>query len=553
MTRSRRDTVPRAGGVAPPPAELAPSAAELAPDGLAIVAPDGSNAEAARRLLRAAADGVLEYLSSVGAGPAMGQPVVRASSRELPSPGAPLEALLEEVFQSVVPSSVHLSHPGYLGHMDSGVTLAGIVADLVAAAINQNLLARELAPSATLLEREVVGWLLEVFGFGSGGSGTLVSGGTAGNVTALTAAREALLPGDTWREGVPVAARPAILASGEAHYSIHKAAGLLGLGTSSVVAVERDARHRMDPAALARGVGRAREEGRRPFCIVATAGTTGIGAIDPLAEIAAVAREERLWLHVDAAHGGALAFSERHRGKLAGVELADSLVVDPHKWLLAPKAVGAILFRERERRFRPDYQAPYLERPGIAEDLGRQTIQGSRRFEALKVWMSFRHLGREGLASLVDRSIETTRRFRDALLEDPRSFRLLHEPELNILVFQHTPPGRDPSDASVEAQATVERSGVGWLSLTTVGDQRALRAVTINPTADEARFRRILRVIRESERDGQVGRPARRARPASAGPRPRRPGLGSEAPARTAGATAPSGAGRSAGPRPTRG
>ena len=243
-----------------------------------------------------------------------------------------------------------------------------------------------------------------------------------------------------------------ILASAAAHASVAKAAMILGLGTESVVPVAADAGGRMASDALEAVLARVADSGIVPFCVVATAGTTVTGAIDPLAEIAAVAREKGLWLHVDAAHGGALAFSERERHRLAGIEKADSVTFNPQKWLYVAKTCAMLLFRDMgvlERDFR--IPAPYMAEAGGFTNLGEITIQGTRHAEVLKLWLALQHLGRRGYGGLVEQGMDLARHLAEGVAARPW-LTLATEPDTNLVCFRAA-----PDDLTPEGQDALKR------------------------------------------------------------------------------------------------
>lgn len=291
--------------------------------------------------------------------------------------------------------------------------------------------------------------------------------------------------------------RPVILASEAAHASIGKAAMLLGLGTGAVVAVPTDADSRMDPEALEREVGKARAGDGSPFCVVATAGTTVTGSVDPLREVGDVAKRHGLWLHVDAAYGGALAFSERHRGRLAGVEGADSVTFNPQKWLYVAKTCAMVLFRDAgvlEGAFRVD--APYMRETEEFTNLGEIGAQGTRHTDVLKLWLSLRHLGKSGYGRLVDEGYRLTEFFVGELEKRPY-LEMAAKPQMNLICFRGVPhrlPPERQDGWNAELQTALLKEGV-FLSLPLYRGRRWLRAVLLNPYTDEETLARLFRGV----------------------------------------------------------
>ena len=323
----------------------------------------------------------------------------------LPRQGEPAEAVWTDLRERVVEDAIHLAHPMYMGHQVAPPLPAAALADAVASLLNQSVAVWEMSPTGTAVEQQVVRWMRELVGYGPEADGTLVSGGSVANLTGLLAARAAVFPG-IWAGGADEGGgdRAAVFVAAHAHYSVERALGVMGLGADAVVPVrERD--FRMDPAALETAVASARREGRIPLAIVATAGSTATGLFDDLEAIADTAEAEGIWLHVDAAHGGSLLVSERLRERLAGIERADSIAWDPHKMMFMPISASAVLFRERRHLDRTfDQSAPYLFHPRPGEtrsrDIGQRTLQCSKRFDALKLWVAWRHYGLDHFARL---------------------------------------------------------------------------------------------------------------------------------------------------------
>lgn len=462
-------------------------------------------------------DRMADYLAEVEARPvstsrAPGE-LERRFGEPLPRAGRPAGEVWEEAWETVAGDAIHLAHPMYMGHQVAPPLPHAVLADAMASLLNQSLAVAEMSPTGTPVEERVIRWLADLAGYPAGAAGTLVSGGSAANLTALLAAREARFPG-CWTAGVantPDAERACLLAAEHAHYSIERTAGLMGFGSDAVVPVsERDGR--MDPGALEETIRALRREGRVPFAVAATAASTATGLFDPLRAIADVCAEAGVWLHVDGAHGASFALSERHRHRLAGIERADSLSWDPHKMLWMPISAGAVLVRDDrhlEGAFRQ--RAPYLFHapPGgeRCRDAGRMTLQCSRRFDALKLWICLRHYGADHFAALLDRTVERTRSLHDMLAAAP-DFEPMHAPESNILCFRHLPAWTEAmSDGEVDTfqaalRARYNASGTGWITATVLDGRRVLRVTLINPATGDMHLARMLDALREIGRSG---------------------------------------------------
>jgi glutamate/tyrosine decarboxylase-like PLP-dependent enzyme len=281
---------------------------------------------------------------------------------------------------------------------------------------------------------------------------------------------------------------PVLFASEVSHTSLQKAAMLLGLGTDAVVAIEMDDQSRMDPAALEQAIERTERDGQAPFCIVATAGTTTTGNIDPLPAIHQIADGHDLWFHVDAAYGGALVFSEDKRGRLDGIEAADSVTFNPQKWCYVAKTCAMALFADVDV-LQEDFRigAPYMRGDDAIPNLGELSVQGTRRAEVLKLWLTFQHLGRDGLEQLIDESYRLTAEIRDRVAEH-EALELASEPEMNLVCFRAAPewcPPDERDDLNSRLQQGLLSEYDVFVSLPTYRDSQWLRVVLLNPFTDK--------------------------------------------------------------------
>lgn len=434
----------------------------------------------------------------------------------LPREGRPAGEAWDDAWELVVGDAIHLAHPMYMGHQVAPPLPHAVLADALASLLNQSLAVWEMSPTGTVAEARVVRWLAELAGFPADADGTLVSGGSVANLTGVLAAREARFPG-AWRGGMaatPEARRAVLLAAEHTHYSVERTAGLMGLGSDAVVPVaERGGK--MDPAALEEALRAVRREGRLPLAVCATAASTGTGLFDPLDEIADVCEREGAWLHVDAAHGGSFLLSERLRHRLRGIERAHSLSWDPHKMMWMPMSAGAVLVREgRHLDAAFQQKAPYLFHPRPGEerscDAGKRTLQCSRRFDALKLWICLRHHGTRFFGALLEKTVENALSLHRKLIEAP-DFEPMHLPESQILCFRHLPAavrGRAPGEVDAFQTALRERlnaSGRAWITATVLDGRRVLRVTLINPHTGEEHLDRLLEALRETGREIVAG------------------------------------------------
>lgn len=365
------------------------------------------------------------------------------------------------------------SRPGngrFFGYVLGSGEPIGAIADLLASALNQNVTAWRSAPAAVTIERAVVDWIAGAVGC-SGFHGSLCGGGSAGNLIALTLAREAKAPAN--ENG----AQPCVIyGSEEMHMSIPKAVALLGIGRNNLRHIPTDDAHRMRLDLLEAAIAADKHAGRKPAAIVATAGTVSIGAIDPLAEIAALARREGLWMHVDGAFGGLAAMAAPER--FVGLDQADSISLDAHKWLYQPVDCGCILYRDRadaQRAFSHsgDYVRIFTQDPVESFAFFDETIELSRRFRALKLWMSLQYHGRRAFRDAIQRDLDHARLLAAKVAAMPQ-LELLNQPVLSAVCFCHR-----TADNELLLKRLIARGRV-YLSNATIGGRFALRACFVN-------------------------------------------------------------------------
>lgn len=411
----------------------------------------------------------------------------------LPVEGIDADSILKQFVEDVIPHAMQIPSPRYYGLFNPTPLPIGVWADALASAINQNSAAWRNSPSASIIEARVVGWLCELVGYGPQSAGTLASGGSEANLIALKCARDRAAA-RVRDEGVRAASGELVVyASEQSHYSLEKSVDILGLGRRALRKVATDEHFHIRTRELREEIERDRRAGRIPCCIAGAAGATSTGIVDPLDELALIAREYGCWFHVDAAYGGALAFSQQHRARLRGIELADSVTIDPHKWMFVPFACGAVLMREGGRVLReafditPEYLSETRETMGGADvefDFFRYGQLGTRRFNALKIWMALKLLGVRGYAEIIERQIELTH-YLAARLDELEDFVRLGEVETAVCCFRFVPDwARACEDTQQDqlqriVQQRIEKSHEAWLSSTVLHGRRALR-VNIN-------------------------------------------------------------------------
>jgi L-2,4-diaminobutyrate decarboxylase len=396
-----------------------------------------------------------------------------------PARGRPLDEVLDDVRRRVLPNALWLQDPMHMGHQLSVPLPAAIWAEPLIAALNPSHAVAELSPVTTTIERRVVRWLADLARLGPDAGGTFAIGATEATFSGLAAARAKALP-HAWAEGVR-GGEAVVFCSEHAHYSVARAVAQLGIGANNVVRVPSDERRAIDPEALERLLA---AETRTVVAVVATAGSTAVGAFDDLDAIGQICAARGVWLHVDGAHGASALLSPTHRHRLAGVERVRSLAWDPHKMMLMPLAASALLMADEgdlDAAFAQS--APYLfhDRAARPVDQGVRSFQCSRRADALKVWIAWQRYGTEGFAAVYDHLCATTHAIWERVCEHP-SFEPLHEPECNILCFRHI--GDD--DLNARLRPAYNATGEGWITLTRLEDHPVLRITVMNPlTTDD--------------------------------------------------------------------
>lgn len=404
----------------------------------------------------------------------------------IPIQGMPAEEILEQFARDVEPHAMQVPSPHYFGQFNPAPLAIGVWADALCSALNQNAGAWRNGPTSALIEAQVIGWLCELMGYGPEAFGVLASGGSEANLIALKCARDKAAVDICDRGVAAVDGDLTVYTSEQCHFSVEKSLDILGLGRKSLRKIETDERFHVRVDHLRAAIEKDRSEGHRPICIVGIAGTTSTGVIDPLPELAAIAGENNLWFHVDAAYGGGLAFSEKHRDKLRGIELANSITFDPHKWMFVPFSCGTILVRDGGRVLRDsfDMSPEYLnEDRGFADaqyDFFRYGQMGTRRFNALKLWMAFKSMGKHGYAETTERHIELTQ-YLASRLDALSDFERVGEIETAVCCFRYLPesvralPPEDQDRVQQALQQRVEQSGKAFFPSTILHGRRALR------------------------------------------------------------------------------
>ncbi|MBP2167040.1 L-2,4-diaminobutyrate decarboxylase [Erwinia toletana] len=418
------------------------------------------------------------------------------------------QAALDELSQLYLRDAVYFHHPKYIAHLNCPVVLPSLLAEQIMSAVNSSVDTWDQSAGGTLIEQKVIDWTLSRIGLPVSADGIFTSGGTQSNLMAMLLARDSWCashrPGHLIKQkGLPPeASKWRIFTSKLSHFSIQKSTAILGLGYDAVIAIDHDEHYRMDAAQLEQEIQRCQQEGLIPIAVVATSGTTDFGSIDPLASVAAICQHYGLWMHVDAAYGCGLLVSPQHRQRLQGIEQADSVTVDYHKSFFQTVSCGAFFVRDRQHLSHVTVHADYLN-PLSAQQEGTpnlvsKSIQTTRRFDALKMWMTLRIMGPEALGNAFDSLLALTRHAHQLLAAHP-AIEVLHQPELTTQIFRYIPrPGM--SDAAVdEVNAQIRkslfRSGNAVIAGTKVDGRQYLKFTLLNPAATSADLEDIIALI----------------------------------------------------------
>jgi glutamate/tyrosine decarboxylase-like PLP-dependent enzyme len=414
--------------------------------------------------------------------------VARATAFPVPEQPLGVSELADLMRRLVLEHSTLCGHPGFMAYVSGSGTVPGAAADLLASALNPNVGGWTLSPAASELELHLTRWLAERFGLPEGSGGLMTSGGAASNMTALKAARDAKAGAGVRQNGL--GALPLVLyTSEEAHATIAEAADLLGLGERAARAVPTDANLSMRIDALEAAIADDLGAGRMPFAVAATAGTTATGAIDPLPQVADLCAEHDLWMHVDAAYGGAAVFAPELRPLLAGIERADSISFDPHKWLYTPQSSACLLVRDPATLLRSfSIDAAYVRDDaslsGRGLNIGELGPQWSRAFLALKVWLSLAAHGTEAYGRRIAHDVELARYLDERVRAHP-DLEPMCPVTLSIACYRYAPAGAGLDDHALDAlnerlMVAIRRDGRAFPSNAELGGRYCLRACLVN-------------------------------------------------------------------------
>lgn len=406
---------------------------------------------------------------------------------EEPIPNDPksLQSIQKILEEKLIPYCTHVNHPGYMGLITPSPNPAGILGDLLAAALNQNLGAYSIGPSATAMELRVIRWLNDLIGYDDKAGGNLTSGGMTANFIGLKLARD-FTTGDTAQhEGLH--GQWAVYVSEERHVSIDKSADAVGVGRNNLRVLPTDDNYRVRLDALEESLQKDKANDIKPLCIIGLAGTTNLGAVDDLEELHQIAVRENCWFHVDAAYGGGMLLSQKNKNLLKGLHLADSVTIDPHKWFYAPLDVGAVLVKDHSRlRKSFGIKHAYLTDQSSQKDERYQFYENgfeqSKRFRSLKVWMSFQHYGKDTIGEWVDNNVEQAMYLHNLAINS-KDFESATEPRMSAICIRYKADGLTNANATSlhhEVASRIEKEGKFWFATTMLKGKTWFRINPVN-------------------------------------------------------------------------
>lgn len=401
-----------------------------------------------------------------------------------------LVKLLEEI---VIHHSMNLQNPMYMGHQVPPILPIAAMLDLITSSMNQSMAVTRMSPALSIIEEELIKFLTSQIGYNGNSGGTLTSGGSVSNLIGLYGARKRYFP-----DKIPDNA--VMLCSDQSHYSVAKAAGILGFSANSIIKIDTDENYRIKIDKTIKTIEDLKSKGLYPFVISANAGSTSTGSFDNIKELSKITKQNDMWLHIDGAHGGSLIFSNKLKYLINGIELADSISWDAHKMMYIPSSLGICLFNnanELKNCFK-DSKAPYLYNgKETSRDLSKQSIQCTRRGDALKLWGTILTYGTDFFAERLDHVADVTQYFYHKLLNHPY-IEPLNNPQFNILCFRYNPGNLTESKLNeINALIRDEANDTGELmiTLTCIKDKVSLRVTIINPATSYEHIDRLITII----------------------------------------------------------
>jgi aromatic-L-amino-acid decarboxylase len=421
-------------------------------------------------------------------------------SEPLPQEPSSPERVLRELQDKLLPYCTHVGHPGYMGLITPSPNPVGVIADFICSALNQNVGAYSIGPSAVAMERRVVRWLTDLCGYDGKAGGNLTSGGMMANFIGLKVGRDAVTADRAQHDGIQE--RWAVYASEERHVSVDKAVDAIGLGRSALRALPTDANFQVRVDALEEAIAADKKNGIRPMCIVGIFGTTNTGAVDDIRALRRIADCEGMWLHADAAYGGGMLLSHQWPMRERGLELADSITIDPHKWFYAPLDAGAVLVKDERRLtasfgMKPSYLTDEFDEANERYQYYVHGFEQSRRFRSLKVWMSFKRYGARQIGEWIDNNVRQAKHMY-ALAENDPEFEPASNPPMSAICIRFKAvEGQDAKELHAEVAQRVEQSGRFWMSTTELKGKSWFRINPVNFRTREEHMEQLFELLRQ--------------------------------------------------------
>jgi aromatic-L-amino-acid decarboxylase len=416
------------------------------------------------------------------------------------NPSSP-DSVLDELEEKLLPYCTNVGHPGYMGLITPSPNPLGAIADFICSAINQNVGAYSIGPSSVAMERRVVRWLTDLCGYDQNAGGNLTSGGMMANFIGLKLGRDAVTRDQAQHSGIED--RWAVYASEERHVSIDKAVDCIGLGRNALRALPTDPDFQVRLDALEDAIAQDKKNGIRPMCIVGVFGTTNTGAVDDMRELRRIADREGMWLHADAAYGGGMLLSHEWSMRDRGLELADSITIDPHKWFYAPLDAGAVLVKDHRRLtasfgMKPSYLTDELDEENERYQYYVHGFEQSRRFRSLKVWMSFKRYGARQIGEWIDNNVRQAKHLYTMAANDPE-FEAASTPPMSAIGIRFKGAGlSEPESKTLHAEVAlrVEQSGRFWISTTELKGKTWFRINPVNFRTQQKHMEELFALLR---------------------------------------------------------
>ena len=472
---------------------------------MAFIDPYGRNVKHVKDFIHKIIDQLLNKVSNAEKFPPLPKNIKNFDKFNLNDLPVTESQILKQI-KIIIDNSMNASNPYYLGHMDSLPTTMSIVGDIISSTINNNMLSKETAPILTEIERKVTTNLANKFNLGQDSGGIMLAGGSLTNLQAIALARNRIL-GSFEKGLIGLKRKPYIFASEESHTSIQKAAMVLGLGTNSVVPIQTNEDGKMQISDLDKSIRQKINDNGFPFCIVATAGTTVTGSIDNLSEVSRIADKYTLWMHTDAAYGGALIFSNKFKNKLNGIENSDSISFNPQKWLHITKTCSVLLLKNK-KYFYSDFftHLPYVMKNKDEYHQGEITLQGTRYPDVLKLWLSLQHIGNFSYSEIIENSFKYTNLFKKKLLE-MSNVNIACEPQMNIVCFRYKKKNKssDENDLiNLNLQKFLFNKHNIFFSVVKYSNVKWLRAVLLNPFFNLRHIKKICMAISKFTKENKI-------------------------------------------------